>query len=164
MRRLKLGSLLQISSVVMKTGWLSCFAWICMMSLLVCLRTEFSQQCLTSVVKGRLRNVFIFCPHSQLVKWETFPTAITYMWMHTHITDPHEQCFTLLSSTFSSHATKAHRCTPILTLNPSPPPANKIRRMKTVRWSFPLWHRGSLGNIQTALPQAMKSNRSSLQS
>lgn len=43
----------------MKPGWLSCFAWICMMSLLVCLRTEFSQQRLTSVVKGRLRNVFI---------------------------------------------------------------------------------------------------------
>lgn len=32
-------------------------------------------------------------------------------------------------------------------------------RMKTMRWSFLPWYRGSCGNIQTALPRAMKSNR-----
>lgn len=52
-------------------------------------------------------------------------------------------------------------------LHPPPPVLLlpiKIWRAETVRLSFLPRHRGSSGNIQTALPQAMKSNRSSLQS
>lgn len=156
MRRLSPGSLLQISSVVMKAGWLDCHAWISTMSLLLCPGTEFSQRCLTSAAKGQLRNVFI------LTTQPAWLVGKTSYHLHTQIT------FTSSASPssaqpLSSHATQAHRRTPILT-HSLPLLPIKIWRMKTVRWSFPPWHKGSMGNIQTALPQAMKSNRSSLQS
>lgn len=117
-------------------------------------------------VKGRPRNVFsLTVQPAWLVRKSSYRLHIradahTYN-LHVFLTGGASPFSAQL---FSSHVTQAHRRTPILTHNPSPPPANKIWRMKTVRWSFPLWHRGSSGNIQTALPQAMKSNRSSLQS
>lgn len=126
--------------------------------------SEFSQGCLTSVVKGQLWNVFILTTQSAWL------AGITSYHLHPHAHSG--TCATLTSSVITSSLPDlyqvmhlkhmdAHLCSPktLVLLLPI-----KIWRVKTVRLSFLQRHRRRLGNIQTALPQAMKSNRSSLQS
>lgn len=161
MRRLRLGSLQQISSVVMKVGWPACYVWISRMSLLLYPGTEFSQRCLTSAVKGQLKKKnYILTTHPA---WVVRKTSYHMPDAHTHITlassaSPFQPSLFQVTQLEHTGAHPYSLAAPVLLL------PIKIWRMKTVRWSFPPWHRGSLGNIQTALPQAMKSNRSSPQS
>lgn len=153
------------SAVLLWVWLLACYAWIPAMSLLPSLRTELSQRSLTSVVKGQLRDVFILITQPAWLLTKTAHTCgCAHMHAHTdawplpavhHLFQPN------LFQVMHFKHTDAHPYSPATPVFLLP---IKIWRMKTVRLSFLPWHRGSLGNIQTALPQAMKSNRSSLQS
>lgn len=123
--------------------------------------SEFTQQFLTSVVKGQLKNVIILTTQLAWLVRKDF--------LHTYA---EAQTLTSSASPFaaqplSSHATQSHRHTPMLTHNPSPPAANKNIKNEDseMRWDGVSCHStgGSLGNIQPVLPQAKKSNRGSLQ-
>lgn len=116
------------------------------MSLLPCLRTEFSQRRLTSAVKGQPRDVFILI--TQLA-W--LVTKAPYH-LHTHA-DAHTPRFMTLTSSASpfsakplpSHAFQAHRCTPLLTHNPSLPAANKNMKNEDSEIELPAMAQGEFG-------------------
>lgn len=134
-------------SAVLLWGWLlACYARIPTMSLLPCLRTEFSQRRLTSAVKGQPRDVFILI--TQLA-W--LVTKAPYH-LHTHA-DAHTRRFMTLTSSASpfsakplpSHAFQAHRCTPLLTHNPSLPAANKNMKNEDSEIELPAMAQGEFG-------------------
>lgn len=151
MRRLRLGSLLQISSVVMKAGWLACYARISTISLLLCPGTEFSQRCLTSVVKGQPRNVCILTTQlAWLVRKDFIP--LTHMQTRTplpavhHPSQPNLFEVTQHKHTGAHRRTQAytgvHRRTPMLTRNPSPPAANKNMKSEDSEMKLPAMAQG----------------------
>lgn len=158
---------IRYKSAVLLCGWLlACYARIPTMSLLPCLRTEFSQRRLTSAVKGQPRDVFILITQLAWLVTKAPYHLHTHMRMRTHpdlwpLPAVHHLFQPNLFQVMHFKHTDAHLYSPTTRVFLLP---IKIWRMKTVRLSFLPWHRGSLGNIQTALPWAMKSNRNSLQS
>lgn len=90
-------------SAVLLCGWLlACYTRIPTMSLLPCLRTEFSQRRLTSAVKGTAERCFYSDHSASLVSNKgTIPFAHTCGCAHTQIYDPYQQCITFFSQTSS---------------------------------------------------------------
>lgn len=166
MRRLSLESLQQISCVVMRlSGW-AFSAHILTLSLLLCLGTTFGIAKPDLWGKKSSRGIFLLKP-TQRVGLDVLPSACTVCKKHTEPSPAVSPSASpeLVEVMHVTH-TDPHPYSPTPT-HPSPQVLLlpiKIWRAETVRLSFLPRHRGSSGNIQTALPQAMKSNRSSLQS